>query len=212
MVAFDRIAVITLRRRPDRLAAFRQRLGAAWPDGLSRLEVVDAIDGAVCPKPDWFTGPPGAWGCYRSHHRLIEDSLQAGHQAVLVFEDDATFVPDFPDRLEAFLGLLPADWGLGYLGGQHLRKPLPAEGGLFRGVNINRTHAYAVRGGEQMAEVYRFLHGGHHWRGRHHVDHHYGRLQGRQFPAYAPAEWLCGQAEGKSDIQGNVEAARWWSR
>lgn len=210
MDPFDRIAVITLRRRPDRLAAFRQRMGAAWPDGLSRLEVVDAIDGTVCPKPDWFTGPPGAWGCYRSHHRLIEDSLHAGHESVLIFEDDATFVEDFTTRLAELLAALPSDWGQAYLGGQHLRKPVPGEKGIVVGTNINRTHAYALRGRQRMAEVYQWLHGGHHWRGRHHVDHHYGRLHARKFPAYAPIQWLCGQAEGTSDIQGKAEKERWW--
>jgi len=208
---FDLIAVISLARRPERLAGFRQRLGAAWPDGLSRLQVVVAVDGELCPKPDWFKGPPGAWGCYRSHQRLIEDCLLGAVERVLIFEDDATFVADFPARLEAYLAALPADWGQAYLGGQHLQKPVPVSEGVVRGINVNRTHAYAVRR-ERMGELYQHLHAGEHWRGRHHVDHHYGRIHGRQWPAYAPREWLCGQAEGASDIRPVVEKERWWSR
>ena len=209
-MTWDRIVVITLRRRPDRLAAFRQRMGAAWPDGLSRLEVFPAIDGELCPKPDWFKGPPGAWGCYRSHQRITEDSLLAGHERLLIFEDDATFRDDFPGRLERFLADLPADWGQAYLGGQHLRKPIQVSPTVVQGLNINRTHAYAVGSRTRLVELYQHLHAGQHWRGRHHVDHHFGRPHVRKRPAYAPAEWLCGQAAGPSDINGKDNKERWW--
>jgi hypothetical protein len=210
---FDRIVVVSLARRPDRLAGFRARLGEAWPDGLSRLEVMAAIDGEKCPKPDWFTATAGAWGCYRSHQQILESSLDSGIDSVLIFEDDAAFVPDFPGCLDALLEALPGDWGQLYLGGQHLRPPEPVNECVVRAVNINRTHAYAIRGREHLSQIYRWLHSGDHWKGRHHVDHHYGRLHARRFPSYAPRQWLCGQAAGTSDVAARHDATeRWWRR
>jgi hypothetical protein len=211
-VSFDRVFVISLARRPDRLAAFRERLGAAWPDGLSRLTVFQAIDGELCPKPDWFTQPKGAFGCWQSHHRLLETCLMDGTGDVLVFEDDATFVPEFEIALPLLMSMVPDDWGQLYIGGQHLAKPHPVNDAVVKGTNVNRTHAYAVRGGEPMRHLYRWLHAGHHWKGRHHVDHHYGRLHKTGWHVYASKNWLCGQAAGPSDISGRSEGERAWSR
>jgi hypothetical protein len=205
VVDFDRTVVITLSRRPDRIEGFLARLPAGWA-----VEAYDAIDGLACPKPEWFMGSEGAWGCYRSHQRIIEEALNRGHESVLIFEDDATFVPDFDDRLRDYLAALPEDWGQADLGGQHLKPAEPVNERVVRAVNVNRTHAYILRGRKFLERVYLHMHGGHHWRGRHHVDHHFGRLHARRVPAYAPTEWLCGQASGSSDVSGKEVAERWW--
>ena len=209
---FDRIIVISLRRRPDRLAAFRDRIAEAWPAGAARLTVFEAVDAHRCPPPEWWRGPAGAWGCYRSHQRIIEEALADELDRVIVFEDDATFAEGFEILLAGTMSALPADWGQLYLGGQHLRPAEAVNDVLVRGVNVNRTHAYAARGGERMRELYRHLHAGDHWRGKHHIDHHYGRLHSQRWPAYAPREWMCGQADGKSDISGRQDPERWWQR
>jgi hypothetical protein len=213
VTTFDRIIVISLVRRPDRLTAFRTRLGAAWPDGLSRLEFFPAVDGTVCPPPDWWRETPGAYGCWRSHQRVLEECLSLGSGNVLIFEDDASFCDCFELRLASLMGMVPSDWGQVYLGGQHLRQypPEPVNNLVVRGRNVNRTHAYAVRGGERMRELYQWLHAGEHWKGKHHIDHHYGRLHKEGWPAYAPRDWLCGQSAGTSDVAARRrDPERWW--
>lgn len=209
MPQFDRVVVVSLARRPDRLEAFRGRLAAAWPG--TPLDVFPAVDGRLCQPPDWWNGGAGAWGCYRSHQRILEEAVQDGLGSVLVFEDDAAFVPGFAGRLEAYLAALPAGPCQAYLGGQHLKPAVLVNDQVVRCTNCNRTHGYAVLGAEAILRLYRWLHAGAHWRGRHHVDHHYGRQHPSGVPAYAPREWLVGQAAaGPSDVSRGSPPDRWW--
>lgn len=209
---FGRCYVVSLDRRDDRYQAFLNRLPADWPFGP--VERFAAIDGQKCPPPAWWRGGKGAWGCYRSHLALIERCLNEGTQSVLLLEDDATFCSDFRNRVGAFLAAVPGDWGMIYFGGQHLRqaKSLPQKVNdlVYRPFNVNRTHAFALRG-PTMREVYQYLHGSE-WRRAHHIDHQLGVLhETGRLPIYCPAEWLVGQAAGKSDVSGRAPPNRFWT-
>lgn len=213
---FDRVVVISLARRPDRLEAFLDRFSKAWPGQM--VEIEPAVDGELEVIPAWWKQSPGAWGCYRSHEKILADAELAGLGSVLIFEDDATFCDGFVDRLGELLDAVPDDWAQLYLGGQHLRGPRSCgRRGVVRGVNVNRTHAYAIRGTDRISEAWSWLQPGDHWGNggrlaRHHVDHHWGRLQARgSWPVYAPREWLCGQAAGLSDVRGCPVEERLWS-
>lgn len=194
---FDRVVVISLARRPDRLAAFYERL-----DGRLDALPYPAVDGQAEPPPAWWKTTPGAWGCYRSHAAVIDEAIADGVKRLLVFEDDATFVPDFADRLAALE--VPADCGQLYLGGQHLSRAEPGPPGLVRGRNVNRTHAYAVFGREALETLRDHLRPDPAlWKARHHVDHHFGILhRERRIACYAVSPWLCGQSAGTSDVSG----------
>jgi hypothetical protein len=208
---FDRVCVISLARRKDRLADFMSRVPADFPFG--RIEAVDAIDGRIVKHPKWWRQGAGAWGCYRSHMRIIEDSLHRGHQRVMIFEDDATFVDDFASKATAYLESLPLGWIQAYLGGQHLRRPIAIEGRTLavRAHTVNRTHAYAINGREGLLALYRHITDTSDWHNGHHIDHHFGRLhRSSKVGYYAPSSWLCGQAEGESDIACKQMAERWW--
>ncbi len=205
---FDRVVVISLARRPDRLAAFIGRAEAAWPG--QRIEVCPAVDGQAEQRPAWWKATPGAWGCYRSHAAVIDEALAAGVERLLVFEDDATFVSDFAERLAAIV--IPGTCQQLYLGGQHLSRPEPAYEGLVVGRNVNRTHAYAVFGRPALETLRDHLRPDPAlWRARHHIDHHYGILhQSRRIAVYAVSPWLCGQAAGTSDVSGRPVRERTW--
>lgn len=190
-----------------------QRLPKDWP--FREVEVVRAVDGRLCKHPEWWRQGGGAWGCYRSHVAILEDALNRGTNSVLIFEDDATFCDNFADAAERYVHALPDDWIQAYLGGQHLKKAKPLDGNplVVQAQNINRTHAYAVRGREGITTLYRWLNETPQWVNRNHIDHHYGRLH-KAAPAgyYAPAQWLCGQAGGRSDISWKETGERWWVR
>jgi hypothetical protein len=133
----------------------------------------------------------------------------------LILEDDAVFAPDFTRRVLEFLTHVPDDWEMLYLGGQHLgaRKNPPRQVNpfVYEPFNVNRTHAFAVRGQSFIAYLYQFLHEWHEWTKAHHIDHHLGRLhEMRQRKIYCPREWLVGQAEGQSNINGRVHDQRFW--
>jgi hypothetical protein len=68
---FQRVVVVSLKRTPNRLQAFRERLAACdWP--FIQPEVFDAIDGRVCLHPPWFGDARmnGAWGCVLPGNRV----------------------------------------------------------------------------------------------------------------------------------------------
>lgn len=205
---FDRVVVISLRRRPDRLAAFMDRFAAAWPG--QAVEVFPAIDGQSLAPPDGWTGSKGAWAVTLSHAAVVAQTLADGVGSVLVFEDDATFVPGFASRLAGLA--VPADCGMLYLGGEHLLPPEPGPPGLVRGRNVNRTHAYGIVGRPILELVREHLRWDPaRWTAAHNVDHHLGILheQGR-LAVYAADPPLCGQAAGASDIDGRTWPERWW--
>lgn len=207
---FDRVVVISLARRPDRLAGFIARARAAliWPS--MGIEVVPAVDGREEKPPSWWKTTPGAWGCYRSHATIVDQAIADEVEQLVVFEDDATFLPDFAERFASLK--IPADCQQLYLGGQHLRPPEPVAPGLVRGVNVNRTHAYALIGRAALELVRDHLQPDPAiWRARHHIDHHYGILhQSRRIVAYAAVPWICGQAAGASDVDGRRRPERVW--
>ncbi len=78
----------------------------------------------------------------------LEKVLLEGIDSYVVFEDDAGFVPDFVENLEAYVRELPEDWGLAYLGGQHLlRCQAPAQeerSSLRPTTSIVRMHSWCV--------------------------------------------------------------------
>lgn len=215
-----RVVCINLDRRPDRWEKFLAALPADWPFG--DVERYPAVDGQLCKPPAWWRQGPGAWGCYRTHVRIIEECLNAGVESVLILEDDALCCGQFAENCAAAMADLPGDWGMFYLGGQHIAqkkgKPTTLTSRIARPFNVNRTHAYALRG-ETMRAVYQHLcvtdrhaHDGVRWNRGNHIDHHYGRgHMARKWPVYAANPWLIGQMEGKSNINGRDMATRFWN-
>jgi len=199
---FDRVVVISLRRRPDRLAAFRAAVAACdWP--FPEPAVFEAVDGGAVPAPDGWTAGGGAWGCMQSHRQVLERALMDGVGSLLVLEDDACFRPDFRDAVGPFLAAVPDDWDQLMLGGQHIAPPLPVGPGVVRCANCQRTHAYAVRG-RFLRDLYR------RWSSAAgHCDHVMGPMQPR-YRVYAPDPFLVGQAVGPSDISGGRNPAKFW--
>lgn len=205
---FDRVVVVSLERRPERLLAFQGRLSAAWP--AVRCDVFPAVDGEQEIMPKGWAGTAGAWGCYRSHQAVIAQAIDDDVDRLLVFEDDATFVSDFAERLENLS--IPADCEQLYLGGEHLRPPLPGPPGFVRGANVNRTHAYAVLGRRALLTLQQHLRWNPAtWGPKHHVDHRFGELHERGgIVVYAVKPCLCGQEAGLSDVDGRKRPKRVW--
>ncbi|WP_419580241.1 glycosyltransferase family 25 protein [Stieleria magnilauensis] len=218
----ERCFLINLDRREDRLREWMQQLPQPWP--LPEPERFAAIDGRrVATPPQWRAGN-GAWGCYRSHLLILEKCLLEGIDSYVVFEDDAGFREGFVERFNQFVSELPEDWGLAYLGGQHLyagkHPPAKVDEHVYRPYNVNRTHAFMVRGRPAMKTLYRHLTWSN-WHQKHHIDHHLGRLIQRRYQAlvqgknvekesiavYVPGRWMVGQLPTKSNICG-----RKWSQ
>lgn len=218
---FSRCYCVTLSFRPDRWERMERDVIPSWP--LAPIEKFNAVAGKFCRPPQWWKAGPGAWGIYRSISRILEICLNSQVPSVLILEDDAIPVDNFRQECAKFLEAVPPDWGMVYLGGQHLfqRKhpPEPVNDLVYRAYNLNRCHAMAISQ-RAMVPIYQWLHR-REWKWHNgdkpgkmhqdHIDHHLGRLhmQGK-IPVYAPKTWLIGQAEGESNICGKTLDRRFW--
>ena len=177
MFQFDRVVCISLKRRPNRWEQFFGQIPSDWP--FKEVERYDAIDGNLCPSPSWWSSGGGAWGCYKSHYNILEQCINDGVESCLFLEDDAVFGEAFSKEAGIFLEEVPDDWGMVYLGGQHLHTsshpPVRVSENVYVPYNVNRTHAFALRGKAAMRRVYDFLNESRAWKYREHIDHHLGR-------------------------------------
>lgn len=200
---FDRVYVINLRRRPDRLKAFYQRLAACdWP--FAEPIVYPAIEGDVVGVPRLFRTGGGAYGCRMSHLRILQDCLMEDVASVLILEDDADFRPGLGDAWRAFYPKVPDDWEGIMLGGQHHAEPERVGEGVVRVRYAQRTHAYAARRRYMRALQARW------GNATVHID---WMMDGWQHTrrVYAPQRWLIGQGGGRSDIRGAAKPPEWWN-
>jgi len=196
---FDRVVVMNLARRPDRLERFRDSI-VDWP--FKKPQVFEAVDGLAIGAPAGWDKGPGAWGCLLSHLRIVSQAITDGVLSLLVLEDDAFPVENFGSLASEFLHKVPQDWDCLMLGAHHLAKPKPLAPGVVRCVLSNRAHAYAVRG--RFKNVLKQS-----WEGtvNDHCDIVLASLMS-YFNVYAPDPPLMGQDGGKSDISGRIEQRR----
>lgn len=204
MTMFDRIALINLDKRMDRLGAFKAKI-SPYPI-LHDYVRYRAVHGDTVTVPGFFVSGGGAWGCRQSHLRILEDAMLDGINVLLVFEDDVRFVANFEAKLKKFLADVPDDWEGLMIGGQNHGPPPGHTGvsGIVRSINTQRTHAYVVRGLPAMQDLYRL------WaRCDRHIDHWFGQWQQRH-QVYQPDPFLCGQDATTSDISGRNDTIRFW--
>ncbi len=199
---YARTVCINLLERPQRWEIFQ----AGLPECLkNRVQRYPGIRGENFEMPKWWGGHSGAYGCYLAHRRLLEECLNDGTPSVLVFQDDAEFVPDFAQRAAQFHAHLPVDAQWIFYGGQHLRKEIMPPEKINEHVyiphNVNRLHAFALRGPDVMRLLHRYLCETE-WTGRFNTDHRLGEIQmARAAHVYCPARWLVHQRPGHSDLE-----------
>lgn len=217
---FSKCFVVNLDRRPDRWERIQRDVIPYWP--FATLQRFSAIDGKKATPPPWWRAGAGAWGVYRSHLDILEKCLNDGTQSVCILEDDAILCEDFAAKAAAYIEAVPNNWGMLYLGGQHLdmanHPPEKVNDLVYRAWNVNRLHAFAVAR-PFMGMVYRWLnrkdwqtHVGENGKpAQDHIDHHLGRLHmSRSVPVYTPRTWLIGQSDGQSNICGKELETRFW--
>lgn len=215
----DRVYVVNLDRRSDRYTAIQAAWAATGVDlPLTRWT---ACDGDIFDPPrSWDVGR-GAFGCYLSHVSILVEQVRMGLENVLVLEDDATFAPDFAEKLKAVLNDLPTLYDQLYLGYQLLHtdrlKPSRITENLGRASNCNRNHAilYSRRGAVRLLAHLLDLS---ERQKKEHIDHWLGRAiheatgnDGQHlYDIYISIPPIVYQGGGKSDINGKNNPEHKW--
>jgi len=101
----DKVYVINLDRRPDRLEKITKQLNDL---GISftRLRAIDQEE----------INSSGIVACAMSHKAVLQDAVLQGHQKILVLEDDALFVNNFKQEFDEAMSQIPNDWQMIHLG------------------------------------------------------------------------------------------------
>ena len=128
---FDKVVVINLDKRTDRLEKITKQL-----DDLGiTFERFSAIDG---------TGKNPMLANRDSHLQVWRDNLG---KKVLVLEDDAYFVEDFQERFNQVIQTLPENWDVFYLGAlldKMTGKVIKVNNDWYRQIVSTGTQAYCV--------------------------------------------------------------------
>ena len=176
---FDRVMLINLKRRPDRLKAVTAALrGCDWP--FKWPTIFSAVDGNAIPCPNGWQSEGGAWGCMRSHQQIFEKAMMDGVKSLLILEDDVCFTSSFRKKAEDFLINVPEDWDQLMFGGEHVNTnglPTLVKPRIYRCTDCERTHCYAIRG-EFLRKLYRRWISGGDYDGEVHCDWIMGRDPG----------------------------------
>lgn len=178
-------------------------------------EVFEAVDGMKSLPPNIWPNGPGAWGCLKSHQRVLESAVADGVDALLVLEDDVCFTKNFKIKVEQFLRNIPKDWDQLMIGGQHINtfgEPHLVRPGIYRTTDCERRHCFAIRG-EFMRKLAKRWEGGGRFNGNAFGDFIMGRDPEMQFAhkVYSPKTFLAGQDRSYSDIYGAIMPRKFWN-
>ena len=180
---FDRIVVINVQRRTDRLAQFNEE---AKKIGFG-FEIHYAIDGKEVGIDPIVAG--------RLSHIEVLKSIK-DDERVLICEDDALFREDFNETLDSYMAELPKDWDIFYLGAIK-NETQPINKYWVKQVVSTGTQAYCVNPAKrdlfiQIAEEFD------QW-----IDVAY-RLWADRTKAYIAHPNLVIQHDGFSDLRGEL--------
>ena len=131
---FDRIVVINLDRRTDRLRQFESQTKDLGIDFV-RYSAVDAQALGISPMN----------ACRQSHHRVLTDAAADNVQRLLILEDDVEFRQNFSQDFARLSSVLPDDWQMFYLGSSSLSPVDIGIEGLWKSNTALTTHAYGVK-------------------------------------------------------------------
>ena len=197
---WDRVIVINLPDRPDRLEAFRRTVRQSKILSGVTIERHAGFTPAEMPCPTWWAAwKPTHYACRAAHLDVWRGAIRDRVRNLLVFEDDARIYANFDARLTAFAANLPADWWGYQLGGFTWRGhgSMPAAPGVLRMGGIGGLHCYGLNAPGIRRAYDHVL-----WHNQVALDAATAQLYREEPHFYMPARFFVSQAAGYSDNEG----------
>ena len=116
---FDKIYVLNLDHRSDRMSSMKKKL---HKNGITNYCRFPAINGNQKPHIDYwrnlkyFFDTPGAYGVLISAYFILIDALKNRYHQILILEDDVIFHHDFTKLFNQKIRNIPPYWKLLFLG------------------------------------------------------------------------------------------------
>ncbi len=134
---FPMCVCINLARRQDR----RFEAWAGFEDAGLAVERFGAVDQRWVRDARGYESA-GRYALALTDRLILREAERRRAPAVMLLEDDVVLHRDLAARLAGLE--MPDDWGLFYLGCQHVRRPVPCGSGLVRVTGALDTQAFAV--------------------------------------------------------------------
>jgi GR25 family glycosyltransferase involved in LPS biosynthesis len=116
---FDKIYLLNLDTRPDRLKTMKQRFKENGISNFTRFSAINGKDEQYNQHFNSLKGffdSRGAYGVLLSIYKILMNAIQNGYKKILIFEDDAVFHKNFTEIFNHQMNKLPEYWKLLYLG------------------------------------------------------------------------------------------------
>jgi GR25 family glycosyltransferase involved in LPS biosynthesis len=200
---FDKVYCINLDRRPDRLENFKKEVNKF---NLGEFERFSAYDGKQLNLTNEYNLKPGEIGIIKSNLDIIKDAKKNNYKTILIIEDDCVFNDEIIN-FENYFKLLPNDWDMLYMGGNHnthmgVKPPLKINDKVVKLHSTYSAHFIGIKSSvfDQIEVLLE--------RGQQPLDVAYVTLQ-KIFNCYSFTPALTSQLVNFSDIQESTTDYNW---
>ena len=200
---FDKVYCINLDRRTDRLENFKKEVEKY---NLGEFERFSAYDGKLLNLTNQFNLKPGEIGIIKSNLDIIRNAKKNNYNNILIIEDDCVF-NDGIINVDSFFELLPNDWDMLYMGGNHnthmgVAPPQKINDKIVKLHSTYSAHFIGIKS-TVFDQIESLLE-----RGQQPLDVEYVKLQ-KIFNCYSFTPSLTGQLVNFSDIQESTTDYNW---
>ncbi len=143
---------LNLDRRPERWAMATDEFQQA---GLT-VDRWPAVDGNRVRRTYGYAWPT-RYAVNLTKRLIVRSAMFRKAEAVFLFEDDVLLHPEWRQRLKSLR--LPLNWGMFFLGCQHVARPEPVAPGLVRTFAAVDNHAVGIRREWYERVIYALRHG-----------------------------------------------------